>query len=97
MSIWGAGAWGRGPSPVSRGSPGAVPGWVPRAGRRRRAETRRGDGCRILATARRKLREDPDASLDSISQAAGLARRTLYGHFPNRRALIADLTQKAGR
>ncbi|GHK00076.1 hypothetical protein SY2F82_18730 [Streptomyces sp. Y2F8-2] len=52
---------------------------------------------RILATARRKLREDPDASLDSISQAAGAARRTLYGHFPSRHALIADLTQEAGR
>ncbi|MBG0853872.1 TetR/AcrR family transcriptional regulator [Streptomyces spinoverrucosus] len=52
---------------------------------------------RILATARRKLREDPDASLGSISQAAGVARRTLYGHFPSRHALIADLTQEAGR
>ncbi|MFI5972831.1 TetR/AcrR family transcriptional regulator [Streptomyces sp. NPDC051452] len=52
---------------------------------------------RILATARRKLREDPDASLDSISQAAGVARRTLYGHFPSRQALIADLTREAGR
>ncbi|MGW1913708.1 TetR/AcrR family transcriptional regulator [Streptomyces sp. NPDC002076] len=51
---------------------------------------------RILATARRKLREDPDASLDSIAQAAGVARRTLYGHFPSRHALIADLTQEAG-
>ncbi|MFE3638724.1 TetR/AcrR family transcriptional regulator [Streptomyces sp. NPDC059168] len=51
---------------------------------------------RILATARRELREDPDASLDSISQAAGVARRTLYGHFPSRHALIADLTQEAG-
>ncbi|WP_225835843.1 TetR/AcrR family transcriptional regulator [Streptomyces sp. NK08204] len=51
---------------------------------------------RILATARRKLREDPDASLDSISQAAGVARRTLYGHFPSRHALIADLTREAG-
>ncbi|MBX7553264.1 TetR/AcrR family transcriptional regulator [Streptomyces sp. NPDC004232] len=51
---------------------------------------------RILATARQKLREDPDASLDSISQAAGVARRTLYGHFPSRHALIADLAQEAG-
>ncbi|MEU6589552.1 TetR/AcrR family transcriptional regulator [Streptomyces sp. NPDC046881] len=51
---------------------------------------------RILATARRKLREDPDASLDSISQAAGVARRTLYGHFSSRHALIADLAQEAG-
>ncbi|MGW5430865.1 TetR/AcrR family transcriptional regulator [Streptomyces sp. NPDC004059] len=51
---------------------------------------------RILAAARRKLREDPDASLDSISQAAGVARRTLYGHFPSRHALIADLAREAG-
>ncbi|MFF8192965.1 TetR/AcrR family transcriptional regulator [Streptomyces bobili] len=51
---------------------------------------------RILATARQKLRDDPDASLDSIAQAAGVARRTLYGHFPSRHALIADLTQEAG-
>ncbi|WP_317440891.1 TetR/AcrR family transcriptional regulator [Streptomyces collinus] len=50
---------------------------------------------RILTTARQKLREDPDASLDSISQAAGVARRTLYGHFPSRHALIADLAQEA--
>ncbi|MFB0615004.1 TetR/AcrR family transcriptional regulator [Streptomyces sp. AGS-58] len=51
---------------------------------------------RILTAARQKLREDPDASLDSISRAAGVARRTLYGHFPGRHALIADLTRKAG-
>ncbi|MFF7968098.1 TetR/AcrR family transcriptional regulator [Streptomyces sp. NPDC007903] len=51
---------------------------------------------RILATARQKLRDDPDASLDSIAQAAGVARRTLYGHFPSRNALIADLTREAG-
>ncbi|MFF3904478.1 TetR/AcrR family transcriptional regulator [Streptomyces sp. NPDC001848] len=52
---------------------------------------------RILATARRKLREDPDASLDSISQAAGLARRTFYGHFPSRHALITELAQEAAQ
>ncbi|WEO92849.1 TetR/AcrR family transcriptional regulator [Streptomyces sp. FXJ1.172] len=52
---------------------------------------------RILATARRKLRDDPDASLDSIAAAAGLARRTLYGHFSNRHALITELTQDAAQ
>lgn len=52
---------------------------------------------RILAAARRKLRDDPDASLDSIAQAAGVARRTLYGHFPSRHALVAELTQEAGQ
>jgi AcrR family transcriptional regulator len=52
---------------------------------------------RILATARQKLRDDPDASLDSVALAAGVARRTLYGHFPSRQALVADLTQEAGQ
>ncbi|MEU6096247.1 TetR/AcrR family transcriptional regulator [Streptomyces sp. NPDC047079] len=52
---------------------------------------------RILATARRKLRDDPDASLDSIAVAAGLARRTFYGHFSNRHALITELTQEAAQ
>ncbi|MFJ8021470.1 TetR/AcrR family transcriptional regulator [Streptomyces sp. NPDC096311] len=52
---------------------------------------------RILATARQKLRDDPDASLDSIALAAGVARRTLYGHFSSRQALIAELTQEAGQ
>ncbi|MGW7525786.1 TetR/AcrR family transcriptional regulator [Streptomyces sp. NPDC054783] len=51
---------------------------------------------RILAAARQKLREDPAASLDGIAEAAGVARRTFYGHFPSRHALIADLTQEAG-
>ncbi|MFJ9712680.1 TetR/AcrR family transcriptional regulator [Streptomyces sp. NPDC101234] len=65
-----------------------------RAPQRRDAHSNR---RRILATARQKLREDPDASLDSIAQAAGVARRTLYGHFPSRHALIAHLAQEAGR
>ncbi|MET8408519.1 TetR family transcriptional regulator [Streptomyces sp. NPDC005195] len=37
----------------------------------------------------------PDASLDSIAQAAGFARRTLYGHFPSRYVLVAELAQEA--
>ncbi|MER6735231.1 TetR/AcrR family transcriptional regulator [Streptomyces puniciscabiei] len=65
-------------------------------GRTSRREDAHANRRRILATARQKLREDPDASLDRISQAAGVARRTLYGHFPSRHALIADLTQEAG-
>ncbi|MET8136507.1 MULTISPECIES: TetR family transcriptional regulator [unclassified Streptomyces] len=52
---------------------------------------------RILAIARQKLRDDPDASLDSVALAAGVARRTLYGHFSSRQALVADLTQEAAR
>lgn len=62
--------------------------------RERDAPSRRG---RILTAARQKLRDDPDASLDSIAQAAGVARRTLYHHFASRQALIAELTQEAAR
>ncbi|WP_406482076.1 TetR/AcrR family transcriptional regulator [Streptomyces sp. NBC_01615] len=57
----------------------------------------RSNRTRILATARQKLGDDPDASLDSIAQAAGVARRTLYGHFSSRQALVTTLTQEAGR
>ncbi|MFF2519710.1 TetR/AcrR family transcriptional regulator [Streptomyces sp. NPDC058086] len=57
----------------------------------------RSNRTRILATARQKLRDNPDASLDSIAQAAGVARRTLYGHFSSRQALVAALTQEAGQ
>ncbi|MEU9992823.1 TetR/AcrR family transcriptional regulator [Streptomyces sp. NPDC048045] len=52
---------------------------------------------RILAAARRKLGDDPDVSLDSIARTAGVARRTLYGHFSSRQRLVAELTREAGR
>ncbi|WP_316780931.1 TetR/AcrR family transcriptional regulator [Streptomyces sasae] len=61
-----------------------------------RSDARSNRRC-ILAAARQKLRDDPDASLDSIALAAGIARRTFYGHFSNRQALIAELTQEAAR
>ncbi|WP_199829811.1 TetR/AcrR family transcriptional regulator [Streptomyces sp. MMG1121] len=57
----------------------------------------RSNRTRILATARQMLRDNPDASLDSIALAAGVARRTFYGHFCSRQALIAGLTQEAGQ
>ncbi|MEU6067601.1 helix-turn-helix domain-containing protein [Streptomyces sp. NPDC047082] len=37
----------------------------------------------------------PRASLDSIAQAVDVARRTVYGHFSSREALVAELTQEA--
>lgn len=55
----------------------------------------RSNHARILAAAREELSRDPDASLDEIARAAGVARRTLYGHFPNREALVTALAAEA--
>ncbi|MEU2951331.1 TetR/AcrR family transcriptional regulator [Streptomyces xanthochromogenes] len=42
-----------------------------------------------------ELVRDPDASMDQIARAAGVVRRTVYGHFPSRDALIAALVDEA--
>ena len=56
----------------------------------------RSNRARLLAAARAELSRDPDVSLDEIARAAGVVRRTLYGHFPNREALIDALATEAG-
>ncbi|MEU0050817.1 TetR/AcrR family transcriptional regulator [Streptomyces sp. NPDC006184] len=50
---------------------------------------------RILDVALTELLRDPDASMDQIARAAGVVRRTVYGHFPNREALISTLVDGA--
>ncbi|WP_433545592.1 TetR/AcrR family transcriptional regulator [Streptomyces sp. CA-294286] len=50
---------------------------------------------RIMDVALMELLRDPDASMDQIARAAGVVRRTVYGHFPSREALIAALTDGA--
>lgn len=45
----------------------------------------------ILAAASQTLAHDPHASVDVIARSAGLSRRTLYGHFDDRDALIREL------
>src|SRR4051812_6208077 len=61
--------------------------------RRRDAESNRD---LLLEAALRALAEDPDAGLDAVARTAGLSRRTVYGHFPSREALITALAQHAG-
>jgi AcrR family transcriptional regulator len=61
--------------------------------RRRDAEAHRDA---LLEAALRALAEDPDAGLDAVARAAGLARRTVYGHFPSREALVTALADRAG-
>jgi AcrR family transcriptional regulator len=45
----------------------------------------------ILDAARTALAHDPYASVDVIARGAGLTRRTLYGHFDDRDALVHEL------
>lgn len=62
-------------------------GMTTRAPRRDSVENRAG----ILDAARATLASDPRASIDVIARSAGLSRRTLYGHFDDRDALIREL------
>lgn len=59
-----------------------------RAGRRRDAAANR---AALLAAAQSVLARDPHAPLDVIAQSAGLSRRALYGHFPDRDSLLREV------
>jgi len=50
---------------------------------------------RILDVALEVLGDDPDAGMGDIASAAGVVRRTVYGHFPSRLDLVRTLTQRA--
>jgi AcrR family transcriptional regulator len=62
------------------------------APRRRHAQANR---RRILDAARETLSADPEATIDDIARAAGIARRTLYGHFAGREDLVSALADDA--
>lgn len=62
--------------------------------RKPRADARRNKE-RLLAEADAVFRQEgTGASLESIARRAGVAIGTLYGHFPNRRALIGSLLRE---
>lgn len=50
---------------------------------------------RILDVALEVLGQNPDAGMGEIASAAGVVRRTVYGHFPTRADLVRTLTQRA--
>jgi AcrR family transcriptional regulator len=50
---------------------------------------------RILDVALDVLGENPDAGMGDIAFAAGVVRRTVYGHFPSRLDLVRALTERA--
>ncbi|PPS73311.1 MULTISPECIES: TetR/AcrR family transcriptional regulator [Streptomyces] len=51
--------------------------------------------ARILEAARHELGRDPESSLGDIAEAAGVVRRTVYGHFSGRAALVEGLVVEA--
>lgn len=68
-------------------------GVVPTESSRARALNETRD--RILGVALAVLGENPDAGMGDIASAAGVVRRTVYGHFPSRLDLIRTLTERA--
>jgi TetR/AcrR family transcriptional regulator, mexCD-oprJ operon repressor len=66
----------------------------PRAERRRRADAER-SVARILDAAVDAFADNPDSSMAEIAGRAGLARATVYVHFPTREELIATVTDCA--
>jgi TetR/AcrR family transcriptional repressor of mexCD-oprJ operon len=70
---------------------GSTPNAAPRA---RRADARRSI-ARLLDAAVEELARDPEASMEAVARRAGVARATLYAHFPTREALIGAVTERA--
>jgi AcrR family transcriptional regulator len=50
---------------------------------------------RILDVALEVLGQNPDAGMGDVASAAGVVRRTVYGHFPTRTDLVRTLAQRA--
>ena len=50
---------------------------------------------RILDVALEVLGERPSAGMGDIAAAAGVVRRTVYGHFPSRDELVRTIAQRA--
>lgn len=66
---------------------------VPAESSRARSTTETRD--RILDVALDVLGENPEAGMGDIAAAAGVVRRTVYGHFPSRLDLVRALTERA--
>ena len=64
------------------------------ASRPRRADAER-NVARILDAAVDVLARDPEAGMAGIARHAGVARATVYVHFPTRESLIAAVTHRA--
>ncbi len=65
--------------------PPGVPPAAPARARRADAATNR---VALVRAAQTVLARDPHASIDTIAREAGLSRRAVYGHFPDRDSLV---------
>ncbi len=65
------------------------------AGRVPQRRNARSNRARIMATARQELGRNPDITLEELARASGVVRRTLFGHFPGRAALLEALAEEA--
>lgn len=61
---------------------------------RRRADAQRSIAA-ILDAAVETLGERPDASMEDLAKAAGVARQTIYAHYASREALLGAVQQRA--
>lgn len=62
---------------------------------RTRRSQARANRARIIEAAIGAFAANPDASMDDVARAAGVVRRTVYGHFPNREALVEGIADEA--
>ncbi|MGW0041066.1 TetR/AcrR family transcriptional regulator [Rhodococcus sp. NPDC003348] len=62
---------------------------------RPRRSQARANRSRIIEAAIGAFAADPDASMDDVARAAGVVRRTVYGHFPSRDALVEGIADEA--
>jgi AcrR family transcriptional regulator len=55
-----------------------------------RADARANRAALLVSAARLFTEQGPDVALDAIARDAGVSIATLYRHFPNREALVAE-------
>ncbi|QIQ06376.1 TetR/AcrR family transcriptional regulator [Streptomyces liangshanensis] len=62
-----------------------------------RRSNARANRARILAVAQVELSRNPDATLEDVARATGVVRRTVFGHFPGRPALLEAVAQEVSQ